>query len=370
MSDFNNLSAEKNFEIYSKTINLPPIHFYFPLISKLTSKLPENVASYWQWQCDQHSISPMQSGGCFWTLQTYLYLNDYGFPCKLVETIPDEGIVISHRDFLDNSIQPGSKLLMVCLRADVDRHPYAQLHVVQNPYQAIPKRFMTLWESHFIPHWPQPSIIPRDHNRGDTFENVTFLGNEINLVPEFRNCTWYEHLKNLGLKFQKKLNHDEWHNYSDTDVILAIRSFGQQNGWRGKPASKLYSAWHAGIPAILSHESAFLAERKSDLDYLEATSLEEVILSLKRLRDNKELRHAMVENGYLRAKETQPDNMVARWQSFLTNVAVPAYKNWCSMPRWEQQLFFDARRSFISLRPSYYFLKSQISKVVNSRQLS
>ena len=94
--------------------------------------MPENASSYWQWQCSQHSITPMQSGGCFWTLQTYLYLNDYGFPCKLVDEIPDEGIIVTHRDYLDDSFRPSAKSMLVCLRADVDRHPYSQLHVVQN----------------------------------------------------------------------------------------------------------------------------------------------------------------------------------------------------------------------------------------------
>ena len=346
--------------------NLPPIYFYIPQSKLPNSNLPQNACSYWQWQCAQHSMPPMQSAGYYWILQTYLYLNDYGFPCKLVKTMPDEGIVLSHRDYLRDSFQPGSRLLLACIRADVDRHPYAQLHVVQNPYQAIPKRLMSLWESHFIPHWPQPSIIPRDYQRGDTFENVTFLGNEVNLGSEFRHQVWYDQLKELGLQFQKKLNHDEWHDYSDIDVILAIRSFGRQNYWRGKPASKLYSAWHAGVPAILSYESAFRAERKSNLDYLEVTSLEEVISSLRQLRDNKELRRAMVGNGLIRAQETQPDKMVKRWQDFLINVAVPAYRDWCLMPDWQQQLFFNARQSFIGFRPAYYNLKSQLSKVLKT----
>ena len=146
----------------------------------------------------------MQSGSCFWTLQTYFYLNDYGFPWELIGTMPDEGIVLSHRDFLNDSIQPGSKLIMICLRADVDRHPYARLHVVQNPYQEIPKRSMTLWESYFIPHWLQSSIIRRNPKCGDTFENVTFIGNEWNLVSEFRERFWYEQIENLGLKFHAR----------------------------------------------------------------------------------------------------------------------------------------------------------------------
>ncbi len=343
----------------------PLIYFYFPYSQLAVSNLPENANFYWQWQCAQNSISPMQSGGCFWTLQTYLYLNDHGFPCQLIETMPDKGIVVTHRDYLEDSFQPGRKLLLVCLRADVDRHPYAQIHVVQNPHQAIPKRSMELWESHFIPHWPQPAIIPRDPDRGDTFENVTFLGNEINLVPEFREQTWYDQLQALGLKFQKKLNHHEWHDYSTTDVILAIRSMGVDNEWQGKPASKLYSAWHSGVPAILGYESAFRAERKSELDYLEATSLEEVISALSRLRDNPQLRHQMTKNGWMRAEQTQPDVMVKKWQDFLTTIAVPAYRDWCAMTNWQQQLFLKARQSFMALRPSVYLLRSKISILTN-----
>jgi hypothetical protein len=361
MTNSNLLSSGLSLLAETKLEGLPPIYFYFPKHKLSVMRLPENAISYWSWQCSEHSISPMQSGGCFWTLQTYLYLNDYGFPCKLVDTMPDEGIVVSHRDFLDDSFQPSSKILLVCLRADVDRHPYAQLHVVQNPYQALPKRPLELWESYFIPHWPQPSIIPRDPERGEIFENVTFLGNEVNLVPEFRDHAWYEQLENLGLKFQKKLSHDQWHDYSTTDVVLAVRELGRENHWRGKPASKLYSAWHAGVPAVLGYESAFQAERKSDLDYLEVTSLEEVISALRQLRNDKELRHRIVKNGWRRAKETQPDAMVARWQGFLIDIAVPAYRNWCSMSAWQQQLFFNARQSFIGFRPAYYHLKSKLS---------
>lgn len=350
--------------------NTPPIYFYFPYPKLGVSSLPDNANSYWQWQCAQHSISPMQSGGCFWTLQTYLYLNDYGFPCQLVDTMPDEGIVVTHRDYLENSFQPSRKLLLVCLRADVDRHPYAQLHVVQNPHQAIPKQSLELWESHFMPHWPQPAIIPRDPNRGDTFENVTFLGNEINLVPEFREQAWYDRLNDLGLKFQKKLHHDEWHDYSTTDVILAIRSMGVENDWRGKPASKLYSAWHSGVPAILGCEPAFRAERNSDLDYLEATSLEEVISALSRLKDDRQLRDRMVEHGWMRAKETQPQMMVERWQDFLTGIAVPAYRDWRAMTNLQQQIFLKARQSFISLRPTAYRLRSKLSMLAKTTQAS
>jgi hypothetical protein len=339
-----------------------PIYFYFPQEVKSES-FPANAADYWSWQCAEHAISPMASGGCFWTLQTYLNLKDYGFNCELVKTLPEEGIVISHRDYLGDQLRPGAKVLLICLRADVNRHPYAQLHVVQNPHQVIPKGMFSLWESYFIPHWPQPAIIPRDPSRADTFTNVTFMGNEINLVPEFRSEDWYRELELLGLRFQKKLHHNEWHDYSDTDVILAIRDFGSENQWRGKPASKLYNAWHAGIPAILGHESAFQLERKTDLDYLEATSMAEVLSALKILKQDPELRRQMVNNGWQRAQETHPDQMVGLWQDFLTSIAEPAYHQWRSRSAWQQQAFFRARNLHIQSRPAYYQLKTQLSKM-------
>ncbi|MGD1875418.1 MAG: hypothetical protein ACFB02_20470 [Mastigocoleus sp.] len=335
-----------------------PIYFYIPQEYFSAQSWPKNADEYWEWQCQQDSISPMQSGGFFWTLQTYLCLNDNGFPCKLVDTLPAEGIIIAHRDFLDESIQPNSKQLFVCLRADVDRHPYAQLHVVQNLHQAIPKKSTTLWESHFIPHWPQPDIIPRNRVRGDRFENVTFIGNQINLGEEFQDDKWYAQLQKLGLKFHQQLTHQDWNNYQDTDVILAIRKFGTDDEWYGKPASKLYNAWLAGIPAILGYESAFRDERKNELDYLEVTSYEAVVSALKRLQEDKNLRLAMVENGWLRAKEVQKDEMVAKWQSFIINVATPRYEQWCSLAKWQQKIFFVFRNLFIYSRPTYYVFKS------------
>jgi len=39
----------------------------------------------------------------------------------------------------------------------------------------------------------------------------------------------------------------------------------------------------------------------------------------------------MVQNGWIRAKETQPDVMVEKWQNFLMHTALPAYKSWCSI---------------------------------------
>jgi hypothetical protein len=346
--------------------NIPPIYFYYPQSLSFTNELPQNFASYWQWHCSE-KIPSMNGAGCVWILQTYLHLHDRNFLCQLVTTMPKEGIVVTFRDFLEDSFQPSSKLLLVCVRADVDRHPYSQLHIVQNPYQSIPKRLTELWESHYIPHWPQPALISRNPQRGDTFENVTFLGNEVNFAPEFQNPQWYEGLDRLGLQLQKKLNRCEWNDFSSTDVFLSVRYMGTKTSCGGKPASKLYNAWHAGVPAIFGYESAYRFERKNELDYIEATSLDEVIIALSRLKEDKQLRHKIVKNGLIRAEETQSEIIARKWENFLLNIAIPAYQDWCSMTPLQQQLFLKVRQSFIALRPTVYLLMNQTVNLVKKK---
>jgi hypothetical protein len=324
---------------------LPPIYFYIPQTSS-QANLPTSFQEYWQWQVSRGANA---ADRYFWTLQTYLRLHDAGFPCELATTLPEAGIVVSHRHCLPDDLQPQSNLLIVCLQADKGRHPYAQLHVVQNPRQQVRKRFLSLWESYFIPHWIQPELLPRDPKRGNLFQNIAFFGFEHNLVHELRQPSWVEFLQALGLKWCVIGGIDRWHDYREIDVVLAVRSFGYSWDHTWKPATKLYNCWHAGVPAILGRESAFQAERKNELDYLEVGSYQELIQKIKLLQANPELRRAMIEQGRVRAGETCPEKMLKRWQDFLVDVAVPAYHSWCSISTAEQQRFLQRRRSAFHL---------------------
>ncbi|HAX87073.1 MAG TPA: hypothetical protein DCY91_12640 [Cyanobacteria bacterium UBA11370] len=321
--------------------NLPPIYFYIPQ-SYLPATIPANADENWQ---------GFGLGIHAWTLQTYLRLKTDGFPCELVKKIPQEGIVLVHRNALrshKNKLKPGKKLLLICLKADLNSYPYTQLHVVQNPLetQIIP-------QSYFIPHWTQPGLIKRDPARGDRFETIAFFGHQDNLASEFLKPSWQNALNTLGLHWQPIINrnpwHDyskinnNWHDYSQIDGIVAVRSFERRNhnlnaNYLNKPATKLYNAWLAGIPAILGCESAYQAERQSELDYLEVISFNETISALKRLRDNPVLRQAMIENGHIRAEAIQPSIITQRWRKFLIDIAIPAYDDWCKQPPLVQQI--------------------------------
>ncbi|MBD2120018.1 hypothetical protein [Trichocoleus sp. FACHB-262] len=329
------------------TNKLPPVYFYLPQ-ADWTDDMTDNADTYWV---------GFRRGVYCWTLQTYLRLNASGFPCQLISTLPDEGIILAHWDSLPPDLQPGPKQMIVCFQADRARHPYAQIHVVQNPLalslktMTLGDRFLLPGDRYFLPLWPQPGLIPRDPSRGDRFENIAFFGLEENIVPELRTASWREQLANLGLNWRVVSDFDLWNNYSEIDAILAIRSFGRQE-YSWKPASKLYNAWHAGVPAILGYDSAFRHERKSELDYLEVLSLADTLQALAKLQGNSELRRNIIQNGRCRAVETFPTELTKRWQTFLEAVAIPAYHRWCTSPNLVKKSFLLRRRLAIQTKDS------------------
>ncbi|HEY9747234.1 MAG TPA: hypothetical protein V6C63_00930, partial [Allocoleopsis sp.] len=66
------------------TKQLPPVYFYLPK-ADWTDDMPETADTYWV---------GFRRGVYCWTLQTYLRLQASGFPCQLVDTLPDEGIIL------------------------------------------------------------------------------------------------------------------------------------------------------------------------------------------------------------------------------------------------------------------------------------
>ncbi|MBD2577976.1 hypothetical protein [Oscillatoria sp. FACHB-1406] len=317
-------------------LNLPPIVFYLPKEADLHEELPTHSETFWQ---------GFNRGIYCWTLKTYLYLKERDFPCQLSAAFPSEGIVLAHRDCLPDTLpSPSPNLLLICLKAERDPHPAARIHIVQNPQEC--RTLSSIWNPHFIPLWHQQGLLPRDPERGDRFENIAFFGNPRNLSAEFHQQAWIEDLKNLGLNWFVKSS-DCWHDYRDIDATFSVRSLKNKK-FSSKPATKLYNSWLAGVPAILGRESAFRAERKSELDYVEIKSYSEAIAALTHLRENPELRRAMIERGKLRSQEFLPENIVHRWESFLLETAVPAYQHWQTLSSFQRKKLY--RESFVRLK--------------------
>lgn len=335
---------------------MPSVYFYLPQ-RFWPDALPRQAGEAW----------PGYVVGMYaWTIQTYLWLRER-LACELVDTLPSEGIVLVHRNSLrahTEPIQPHPERLLVCLQGDLPPYPQAQIHVVQNPFQGD-GRYRS-----FLPHWPQPGLIPRDPSRGERFDTVAFFGHQDNLAG--LGDDWVAALARLGLQWQPRLSrncwnqargiHQRWHDYSDVDVVMAVRGWGWRSQWRTrrfrhKPATKLYNGWLAGVPVIAGLESAYRAERQSPLDYIEVKCPEDCLEALLRLQQETTLRRAMTHNAYRRSQAVRPDAIAHHWLAFFQEVAFPAYARWRTQSDWgrlwliqRQQLAARWRRLESTLR--------------------
>lgn len=317
------------------------IYFYIPPIF-WPPKLPTSSADNW---------AGFGLGIYTWTIQTYLRLREAGFVCQLTDQLPEDGIVLFHANAVRGAaIQAGARRLLVCLKAEAPLCAQAQLHVVQNPCEA------SNWQGcHFIPHWPQPGLRPRLHEQKDRFETIAFLGHCNSLAAEFTEPTWEMHLQQRGLRWCPVVNTNvwnshqtidtRWNDYQQIDAIVAVRQFHlSRPGYRSKPATKLYNAWLAGVPAILGRELAYRTEGTVGVNYLEANSMSELLSCLDRLRQDAVFRKRLVKKGQLRSIHYTPEVITYRWQRFLTEVAIPVYQAWCRRSFWQRQVRYGQAR--------------------------
>lgn len=325
---------------------LPPVYFYLPE-HDWPDPLPTSANEYWQ---------GFSRGIYSWTLQTYLHLSAHDVPCQLVKTLPETGIVLAHRESLPYELTPTHQVLLVCLKADQDAHPYAQYHIVQNPHET-----RRLRNSLYIPHWPQPGLQPRDATRGCRVENVAYMGISYNLAPELKDVTWKETLRERGFTWQIRPR-ECWHDYSDVDVVVAVRAFQNREYYHWKPATKLYNCWHAGVPALLGCESAFRAERKGEFDYIEVRSPNEILQTLTQLKSDPQLYHDIVNNGQIRSRETNQSSLVEKWKQAFYKQLSGEYKRWTSLSRWQQTAYINqcyAKIKLTALRKRLFLKTSE-----------
>ncbi|MEO1445001.1 MAG: hypothetical protein AAFV46_01960 [Cyanobacteria bacterium J06635_11] len=324
----------------------PPITFFIPPAlwpEELPKRPDENWAGY-------------GLGLYAWTVQTYLRLSSAGIACQLTSELPTEGIVFCHSNALRSvEISPLPRRLLICIKAEAPLSKHASLHVVQNPLDVS-----LAGNRYYLPHWPQPQLIPRELSRGDRFENVAFFGHEDNLADELRSYAWQVALAERGLTGRVVANTNHWNQYSnldtrwndyhDVDAIIAVRSFDPvrrrlTGGFACKPATKLYNAWLAGVIPILGVESAYRWTGRAGQDYLEVKSFTGLLETLDRLKANAALRRALVTKGNLRSLEYTPSKVVRKWQVFLEAVAMPAYAEWCTYTNWQRRQIMLATKS-------------------------
>ena len=283
-----------------------------------------------------------------WLFQTWMSVRDE-VDSSIVQSLPENGIVVTLSNFLPPNFRASRHQFIAAVAADFLPHSGAQLQILQNAAHA--KR---LPGSIFMPHWPQPNLIPRNPARGDAFETMAFFGDEQNLAPELRTEAFKNELREvcgLQLRIQKA---NEWHDYSVIDAVLAVRDFSSARHLH-KPATKLYNAWIAGVPFISGRDSACAAEAKDGIEYFTARSKTELLELLAHLKKNPALRKATVEAGQKKSTSRNRDAVRRLWVDFLNFNLPPiasrrVHKNPMSLQLLEtnQRIMFYIDRIFRS----------------------
>lgn len=258
-----------------------------------------------------------------WSAQTFMNLKKRGLNVHLtsqlvpgkINTVPFDYIYLS--DFSYRSY-------VVVVQYDRPHPELCEQRIVLNKVGAIDSTH------HFLPHWPQPNLEPRDPSRGTRIENLTFKGNSYNLAEEFRSPAFLEALSALHIKLvlsSEDAGFNGWRDYKTADAVIAVRNITRYDSTL-KPALKLTNAWFAGCPAILSPEPAYQDLRQSELDYIEVTTPEEAIAALQRLQDEPALYAAMVENGFRRVSEFTEDKVALCLRNLLADPIAAGYEQW------------------------------------------
>ncbi len=295
-----------------------PTCFLLPEPDSVLEALPTSIADYWQWQGSAAQLTPYW-GRYHWVLQTYLYLKDAGLPVVLRNTMPPRGVIVTHFDCVDYGFRPTPEQYLVILLVDREvPHPRARLHVLHNPLQRLP-----LGLSHrYMPPWPQIGLVPRDPARGDRFETLGYFGYPNNLHADIVADSFQRKIAELGMRMFVPPP-AAWHDFSDVDCVMAVRNFGREVSHLNKPSLKLLNAWLAGTPAILGHETAYIAEGQPGTGYLEATTPDELLAAIRLLRDDPARRRALVDHGNAAVREFSVERTIERWRDLLTKHVTP-----------------------------------------------
>ncbi len=294
-----------------------------------------------------------------WVLQTYLRLAQRGLPVALTEQVPQRGLVLFHakqRREVARQARHRPGAILMSIRADNSEASLADFEVLQNGRWADGQRRFS------VPNWPQAGLLPRDPRRGTTVRRLAFKGFAANLHPDFRSPRWDRFVTNLGFEWVEDMvnfagaatedHRLAWNDYRDVDLVVALRPPDRRLHTE-KPATKLYNAWAAGVPAILGPEFAFRELRRHELDYIEIGSLAQTEDAVTRLARSPELYHAMVEHGRARAGEFSFEAITDLWVRLLTET-LPARLRSHSPRRVPLPLLAAVRRirRVISGRPS------------------
>lgn len=288
------------------------IHFVVPPdCADLAARLPD---------FDIGRNYPYWIGGQFnWVAQSWLVLRQFREGLTLGTDVRP-GVVNFGHSWMWRSVGLRAGEFRVGVRADFPRVFNVDFEILQNPAMELSS------VQAYLPYWPIPGLIERRSTRR-SLQIVAYAGRigPDNLTAKIRSDDW--RIRGLEALDFVVIPPDKWHDMSEIDLLIAIRSFDRRTYPR-KPPSKLFNAWLSSIPLVGGFDSAFSALGRPGNDYVRVGSLEEFRREVTRLREDARYYDYIVGEGRKRAAEISHEQLALVWLDVFDCRIFPAYQHW------------------------------------------
>ncbi|MBP3193941.1 hypothetical protein [Natronogracilivirga saccharolytica] len=197
------------------------------------------------------------------------------------------------------------KTVYVVIRADKYYASSKHLSVVQSPEHSLKYR-----NSYYITHWPQPGLLKRKKT-GHGVKKIGMAG-----IPKHYAVSRYQErfrkdMADRGIEIVH-LDRSRWHDYSDIDIVLAVREFNKDIITH-KPASKLINGWKAKVPVICNPESTYRWIGSRGEDFLEVENYEQLIDAIDLLSSDRGRYLDIVEKGAKKGEVYTNEKVCLEW---------------------------------------------------------
>lgn len=319
-----------------------PIHFVYSKNIDTRIFQIEDVDKHW---------NEFIYGRQVWIFQTYCLLKKRYSNITLGNGPKPDCINIMHAGDIGKS----SSIIehyIVNVRADYKSVIWSNFEIVQNKNQEKQK-------TKYVTHWPQPGLIKRN-KKSSTIENVAFLGAlEQNIL---RNYPIEKDLNSMGLNYICR-DREKWNDYSNIDLLVAIRQFGDRTNHDNKPPTKLINAWLAEVPLIAGNDSAYVQIAEPGEDYITVNSYDELLQKIEFLQNNPDYYRKVIQNGIRKREHLSRANIINEWINLFKNEIFPDFTRWNKMGRMKKLLYITLRST---LRQSLR-VKSKIARITSEQ---
>ena len=158
-----------------------------------------------------------------------------------------------------------------------------------------------------------------------------FVGRKHTNISEIQSANFIKYCKKYDVNLIFDYENDA--NSGDEDVYFCIRnvldvckSTGKNNNsgkYGHRTSNRLYQSWFMGTPAIFNNSPEMQCIRSNELDYLIANDKDEFLTQCLRLKNDKDLFKAMIENGDSK-KHLNPyynfDIIIDQWKDAFSRV--------------------------------------------------